>query len=62
METSGSKDVAMNFKVTEKFRRDYKAYAAITGKSMTSLLSESFYNFLEHESSKKRTNSPASSS
>lgn len=48
------KDVAMNFKVTEKFRRDYKAYAAITGRSMSDLLSMSFYKFLEHEKSDKK--------
>ena len=59
MSESKGKMVSMNFVVPEKFRKDYKMYAALTDRSMTALLSESFTNFMTHERSKAKSNSTA---
>ena len=55
------KQVSMNFVVNEKFRRDYKAYAALNGVSMTELLSKSFYKYIDG-SNKKQPESTEKSS
>lgn len=50
----------MNFVVPEKFKRDYKAFSAIKGMSMVSLLMDSFYEYMKNDKNRsKEENSSA---